>query len=125
MSRDRSSQPTFRDIVREVGQQPTRPPMTTYRNLATEREFVDADGTTWRRRGGIIEGRGLLHALRTADVTVLHDYLGDVTAVAPEHLDAFIQAITRKTTESPHRQFYAAEFKSPDRRHLLVVHEDC
>ena len=96
-----------------------------YRNLAQEREFVDPDGVTWRRRGGLVADKRLRRLLADEAVRVLHDYLGEVTEVPADGRDRFWDEAEARMRASAYSHFYGAEFKSDEREHLLVIHEDC
>jgi hypothetical protein len=96
------------------------------------REWVDPDGTRWRRRGGPADVRRAERLLRSADVRVLHFYgPGAPTEIAPgdrEALWARVRPYVRDRfirVPGDFADFEVAEFKDDDRRSLLVIEESC
>ena len=68
----------------------------------------------------------VLNLLRNPNVRrVLHDYMGETTAVPPADREHFWATAQEQIEAFPHSNFYGAEFKNERREHLLVVHEDC
>jgi hypothetical protein len=57
-------------------------------------------------------------------VRVLHGYLGSVNEVPPAERAGFCSK-TQAPMESEHSAFHAAEFRSDQRAHLVVIHEKC
>ncbi len=72
-----------------------------------------------------MESKALQRLMLKDDVRVLHDYMGQATEVPPEARADFWNEAQRLMASSPHSRFYGAEFKNDERKHLLVVHEDC
>ena len=93
--------------------------------------WVDAEGTSWRLRGGDILEKRVEHLLRSPDVPVLHFYGPDApTEVAVPDREALWQRVRpyhRGVVREPgdHTSFDVAEFKDDRRRYLLVIEEGC
>jgi hypothetical protein len=92
-------------------------------------QWVDADGTSWRLRGGEPPVKRVEHLLRSPDVPVLHFYGPDApTEVAEADREALWQRVRpylRQTVQEPddHTSFDVAEFKDGRRRYMLVIEE--
>lgn len=119
------AEPTFAEVVSQLPEDPTSGQAVPVVNLAQLDEFTDAEGVRWRRRGGPLEGKALHRLLADPDVRVLHDYMGETTAVPPDDRKRFWAAAQEQMDASPYSAFYGANFKNSRREHLLVVHEDC
>lgn len=94
-------------------------------------EWVDADGTSWRLRGGEPPVKRVEHLLRSPEVPVLHFHGPDApTEVAEADREALWQRVRpylRQTVREPgdHTTFDVAEFKDDRRRYMLVIEEGC
>lgn len=95
-------------------------------------EWLDASGTRWLRRGGLLAEKRLRHLLSSPEVRVLLFYGPDApTEVAPAHRDALWQRMRRYVRQpvvrvaGDHTDFDAGEFRDDQRRTLLVVEESC
>ena len=94
-------------------------------------QWVDAEGTSWRLRGGEPPVKRVEHLLRSPDVPVLHFYGPDAPTEVPEaDREALWQRMRpylRQTVREPgnHTSFDVAEFKDDRRRYMLVIEEGC
>ena len=90
------------------------------------KEYVDAAGVHWRRRGdSALRGSALGKRLRNADLRVLHHYLGVFTEVPADGRDEFWASASTRMAESAYSEFIGSEFKDGEGRRLLVVDEHC
>ena len=121
----RDADPTFAEVVARLPEDEASGQAVPVVNIAQSDEFTDADGVRWRRRGGLLEGKALHRLLRDPNVRVLHDWVGEKTAVPPADREHFWATAKAQMEASPHSFFYGAEFANERREHLLVVHEDC
>ena len=111
--------------MRSLPVDPRSGPSTPLVDLARLHELTDAEGTTWRRRGGTLEGKALRRGLLDPRVRVLHEHLGETREVPPDGREDFWASACRAVDASPHAHFSGSEFKDEERVHLLVVREDC
>ena len=94
-------------------------------------QWVDAEGTSWRLRGGEPPVKRVEHLLRSPDVPVLLFYGPDAPTEVPEaDREALWQRMRpylRQTVREPgdHTSFDVAEFKDDRRRYMLVIEEGC
>jgi hypothetical protein len=105
--------------------QPGAGQSTPILNLALQPEFTDSSGVLWIRRGGLVSEKRLRKLMVDPSVRVLHDYLGETTEVLADEREAFWTSAQELMRQSPYSQFTCSEFKSEEKRHLLLVHEDC
>ena len=123
----KSQRHTFADTLGEegVGSREPQPQPQYIHSLAEDKQFTDEHGVTWKRRGGELDANAIAHMINDAALTVLHEYMGRVTEIAAADRQAFWAEAERRMRESRHSDFWGQEFKSEDRRHLVVITEVC
>jgi hypothetical protein len=91
------------------------------------REWLAADGTEWRMRGGPIDERAVRNLLRRPGVKLLHVY-----GMEPRELDLAegSELVASLNTfyagkAQPHADFTVADFRDDEHNVLLVVQESC
>ena len=99
--------------------------MAAYLDVWSMREYVDAQGTRWQRRGTTLGRKQLERRTRRPDVVVLYHYLGAVSEVPPEARAKFWAALHARVAASEHSSFIGAEFKDETGRHLVIIDEGC
>lgn len=103
---------------------------------ATDRQWVEPDGTIWRLRGDgqPIPSKRIEHLLLAPQVRVLHvasRYEGMVAEVGLDEREQFWSWIRPyvqgKAVRGPNDQteFDIAEFKNPTRQSMVIVRETC
>lgn len=92
-----------------------------------DREWLAADGTHWRMRGGPLDERAFRRLLRRPGVRLLHVYglepreleLGEGSEVLAS-LDSFYAGKAQ-----PHADFIVADFRDDNHNVLVVIEESC
>jgi hypothetical protein len=117
---------SFAQVVKQLDPaQPGAGQSTPIPNLAVQPSFTDSSGVLWIRRGGLVSERRLRKLIVDPSVRVLHDYLGEAQEVPADQREVFCTSAQELMRQSPYSRFVCSEFKSEEKRHLLVVHEDC
>ncbi len=95
------------------------------------KRWRDAAGVQWSRRNGGVTVTRLRRLFGDPQVLIVHQYGEEVTAVGAVDRAGLLARVEPFLAGTPDRSpgdqtdFWAAEFKSPDHRSLLVVVETC
>jgi len=89
------------------------------------RSFVDDQGVIWTERGGTLSASELARMVRNPEIIVCHDYLGNLRPIPVDERLSFWADAESRMRESTFSEFYGQEYKSEDRRHLVVITEYC
>lgn len=104
---------------------PPAPQPVPIPSLLEADQFTDDRGVTWKRRGGGLSAHDLARMIGDPKVTVLHEYLGKLREVPLADRRAFWAEAEDRMRRSPYSGFFGQEFKSEDRRYLVVIAETC
>ncbi|MDQ1683951.1 MAG: hypothetical protein QOC82_688 [Frankiaceae bacterium] len=99
--------------------------MSGYLDASTLREYLDSEGTRWRRRGTLLQGRALERRTRRADVLVLHRHANGSRYVPADERNRFWNGVHERMALSEHSGVRGAEFKDDAGRHLVIIDESC
>jgi hypothetical protein len=131
VKRQRTRRETFAEVLRDT--EPATPPpvQVPYFPWRTAREYTDAAGIVWRRRGRPPRWSRVRQLLLDPDVRVAHAYLQDVRNVPPAERDPFLAKVrpyltgSREPAPGDHTGYFAYEYKDDTGRTLLVIEETC
>jgi hypothetical protein len=92
-----------------------------------DREWIDADGTAWRMRGGQLHAMQARRLMKRSDVHVVRAYgmeVGEVLGAARDALLARVDDFLAGKAPT-HTEFKLGDFRDPNHRVVLMVQESC
>ena len=92
-----------------------------------DREWVDAEGTPWRLRGGDLDQEQFRRLLKHPDVHVVRAYGLDVTELHDGEREALLSRVEEyfRGQAPPHSEFELGDFRDATQRVVLMVQESC
>jgi hypothetical protein len=92
-----------------------------------DREWVDAEGTSWRMRGGDLDQKQFRRLLKRPDVHVVRAYGLDVTELRDGEREALLARVEEyfRGQAPPYSEFELGDFRDTTHRVVLMVQESC
>lgn len=92
-----------------------------------DREWVDAEGTSWRMRGGDLDQKQFRRLLKRPDVHVVRAYGLDVTELRDGEREALLARVEEyfRGQAPPYSEFELGDFRDATHRVVLMVQESC
>lgn len=92
-----------------------------------DREWVDAEGTSWHMRGGDLDQKQLRRLLKRPDIHVVWAYGLDVTEVHDVERAALLARVEEyfRGQAPPYSEFELGDFRDTTHRVVLMVQESC
>jgi hypothetical protein len=92
-----------------------------------DREWVDADGSVWRMRGGPLDAKHARRLMKRPHVHVVHAYEFNVAEVRGAQRDALLARVEEffAGNAPPYSEFELGDFRDKNRRVKLMVQESC
>lgn len=92
-----------------------------------DREWVDAEGTSWHMRGGDLDQKQFQRLLKRADVHVVRAYKLDVTELYDVEREALLARVEEyfRGQSPPYSEFELGDFRDATHRVVLMAQESC
>ena len=92
-----------------------------------DREWVDAEGTSWHMRGGDLDQKQFRRLVKRPDVHVVRAYGLDVAELRDVEREALLARIEEyfRGQAPPYSEFELGDFRDANHRVVLMVQESC